>query len=86
VLGRSAVSIVQFLQLIDAMDEATKNVPLAFTIVDVMAGATPDSPRFDWRRRNMTSGGNGPFSTWESVLGKELFATPVTSQTSLSPA
>ena len=30
VLGRSAGAITQFLQLIEAMDEATKNVPLSF--------------------------------------------------------
>jgi DNA helicase-2/ATP-dependent DNA helicase PcrA len=30
VLGRTAAPLTQFLQLIDAMDEATKNVPLSF--------------------------------------------------------
>jgi hypothetical protein len=64
-------------------DEPDKSVPLAFTIADLVSGATPDAPQFDWRRRNMTPKGNGPFSAWERVVGKELFVTPVAADTPL---
>jgi hypothetical protein len=67
-------------------DEASKTVPLGYSLADVLAGASPDTPRFEWRRRNMTSKGNGPFSTWEQVTGAELFATPVTADVALDPA
>jgi hypothetical protein len=51
-------------------------VQVAFTLSEVLAGASPEQPRFDWRRRNMTAVATGEWSEWETIMGRELFVTP----------
>jgi hypothetical protein len=58
-------------------EEPNKTVTLTLLIGDLVAGVDPQQPTFDWRRRNLTPAGPGEFSAWESVTGRELFATPV---------
>jgi peptidoglycan hydrolase-like protein with peptidoglycan-binding domain len=59
-------------------EEPDKSVTLNLLIGDLVAGVDPQQPTFDWRRRNMTGTGKGEFSDWETVTGRELFATPTT--------
>jgi peptidoglycan hydrolase-like protein with peptidoglycan-binding domain len=58
-------------------EEPDKTVTLSLLIGDLVAGVDPQQPTFDWRRRNVSPAGPGEFSEWETVTGRELFATPV---------
>ncbi|RCG29801.1 hypothetical protein DQ384_19745 [Sphaerisporangium album] len=58
-------------------EEWDKTVHLAYTLADLVAGMSPDAPRFEWRRRNLTRTGTGPFSAWEQMAGGDLYATPI---------
>lgn len=57
-------------------DEPEKTAQVGFTVGDLLGGATPGAPTYEWRRRNQTSGGTGTFSDWETLAGTELFVTP----------
>ena len=57
-------------------DEPEKTAQVGFTVGDLLGGATPGAPTYEWRRRNQTSAGAGPFSEWETLAGTELFVTP----------
>ncbi|MFG3268697.1 hypothetical protein [Streptomyces bobili] len=56
--------------------EARLDLPFGFS--DLVAGVRPDQPKFEYRRRNVATKGTGPYSAWESVVGKSLHVTPVT--------
>ncbi|MFF7352056.1 MULTISPECIES: hypothetical protein [Streptomyces] len=56
--------------------EATSDIPFGFS--DLVADLHPDQPKFEYRRRNVATKGTGPFSPWESVVGRNLLVTPVT--------
>jgi peptidoglycan hydrolase-like protein with peptidoglycan-binding domain len=58
-------------------EEPDKTVTLNLLIDDLVAGVDPQQPTFDWRCRNMAPSGTSQFSDWETVTGRELFATPV---------
>ncbi|MFF8195661.1 hypothetical protein ACF05L_33425 [Streptomyces bobili] len=55
--------------------EASIDLPFGFS--DMAAGVRPDQPKFEYRRRNVATKGAGPYSAWESVVGKSLHVTPV---------
>lgn len=59
------------------LEQPKVTVDVAFTLTEILAGASPEQPRFSWRRRNMVAAGNGPWSEWETIIGRELFVTPV---------
>ncbi|MET8146658.1 hypothetical protein ABZU32_40685 [Sphaerisporangium sp. NPDC005288] len=59
-------------------EEYEKTVRLAYTLADLVAGMSPDAPRFEWRRRNLTRAGTGAFSAWEPMTGGDLYVPPVT--------
>jgi hypothetical protein len=54
-----------------------KTVGLSLLIGDLVGGADPRQPKFDWRRRNLATSGTGEFSAWQTTIGRELFVTPV---------
>ncbi|WP_225830095.1 hypothetical protein [Streptomyces sp. NK08204] len=56
--------------------EASADIPFGFS--DLVAGLRADQPKFEYRRRNVATKGTGPFSPWESVVGRNLLVTPVT--------
>lgn len=57
-------------------DEPEKTAQVGFTVGDLLGGATPGAPTYEWRRRNQTATGTGEFSAWETLAGTELFVTP----------
>jgi len=57
-------------------DQPSIRVQVGFTLADIMAGARPEQPAFQWRRRNMTGAGSGDWSAWESITGRQLFLSP----------
>jgi len=57
-------------------DEPEKTAQIGFTVGDLLGGATPGAPTYEWRRRNLTGAGTGQFSEWETLSGAELFVTP----------
>jgi hypothetical protein len=56
--------------------EPDKTIGLALLIGDLVAGADPQQPSFEWRRRNLATSGTGEFSIWQTTSGRELFVTP----------
>ena len=58
-------------------DEPEKTAQIGFTVADLLGGATPGAPTYEWRRRNQTPAGTGAFSDWETISGNELYVTPV---------
>ena len=52
------------------------DVQVAFTLGDIMAGAKPEQPTFQWRARNMAGAGNGEWSEWAAITGRQLFVSP----------
>lgn len=59
-------------------DEPEKAAQIGFTVADLLGGATPGAPTYEWCRRNHTAAGPGAFSDWETLAGAELFVTPAT--------
>ncbi len=59
-----------------SLDEPEKVAQVGFTVGDLLGGATPGAPTYEWRRRNQTGAGTGEFSDWEQLTGTELFVTP----------
>ncbi|HEX5858604.1 MAG TPA: hypothetical protein VFY91_10905 [Microbacterium sp.] len=57
-------------------DQASADVQVAFTLGDIMAGAKPEQPTFQWRARNMAGAGNGAWSEWAAITGRQLFVSP----------
>lgn len=57
-------------------DQPSTRVQVGFTLADVMSGAKPEQPTFQWRRRNMAGAGSGEWSAWESITGRQLFLSP----------
>lgn len=57
-------------------EEPAKSVQVAFTVAELLGGATPGAPSYEFRRRNQTADGTGVFSAWEAIAGTELFVTP----------
>ncbi len=51
-------------------------VQVAFSVADLLGGATLEQPRFAWRRRNMRGSGTGPWSEWEEIIGRNLYIFP----------
>ncbi|GAA5204767.1 hypothetical protein [Microbacterium jejuense] len=70
--SETAESITAFL----TRDQPSMRVQVGFTLGDIMAGARPEQPTFQWRRRNMTGAGSGQWSPWESITGRQLFLSP----------
>lgn len=70
--SESAEAITVFL----TRDQAAADVQVAFTLSDIMAGAKPEQPTFEWRARNMAGAGNGPWSEWAAITGRQLFVSP----------
>ena len=57
-------------------DQPKLEVQLAFTLADIVAGMRPEQPSYEWRRRNMSGTGNGAWSEWASISGRQLFVSP----------
>lgn len=57
-------------------DQPAADVQVAFTLSDIMAGAKPEQPTFQWRARNMAGAGNGAWSEWTGITGRQLFVLP----------
>ncbi|MGB0113400.1 MAG: hypothetical protein WBP59_09295 [Ilumatobacteraceae bacterium] len=57
-------------------DQPASTVQVSFTLADVLAGARPEQPKFEWRRRNMAGAGTGEWSDWETIVGRQLFISP----------
>ena len=57
-------------------DQPAVDAQVAFTLGDIMAGAKPEQPTFQWRARNMAGAGNGEWSEWAAITGRQLFVSP----------
>ncbi|MGB8645244.1 MAG: hypothetical protein WCF84_08395 [Anaerolineae bacterium] len=57
-------------------DKPGKSVNVAFSLQDIVQGASPDQPTFNTHRRNLTTAGAGAWSATETVAGRELFVEP----------
>jgi hypothetical protein len=57
-------------------DQPKLDVQVSFSLADVVAGARPEQPTFEWRRRNMSGSGNGEWSEWSTITGRQLFISP----------
>ena len=57
-------------------DQPTGDVQVSFSLADIIAGARPEQPNFSWRRRNLAGKGNGEWSEWETIIGRQLFISP----------
>lgn len=58
------------------VDQPKLEVQVSFTLRDIVAGARPEQPTFEWRRRNMSGAGNGEWSEWSTITGRQLFVSP----------
>jgi hypothetical protein len=58
------------------LDQPRTDVQVAFTLQDIVAGATPEQPTFEWRRRNLIGAGTSEWSEWETITGRQLFVQP----------
>jgi len=60
-------------------DKPTPTVNIAYSLADVLNGASLDQPKCRFRCRNMTAmGETGNWSEWQENLGQDLFVAPVT--------
>jgi hypothetical protein len=57
-------------------DQPKLEVQVSFSLSDIVAGARPEQPTFEWRRRNMSGAGNGEWSDWATITGRQLFVSP----------
>ncbi|WP_243074474.1 hypothetical protein [Microbacterium sp. SS28] len=57
-------------------DQPKLEVQVSFSLSDIVAGARPEQPTFEWRRRNMGGAGNGEWSEWSTITGRQLFVSP----------
>ena len=57
-------------------DQPKLDVQVSFSLSDIVAGARPEQPTFEWRRRNMAGSGNGEWSEWSTITGRQLFVSP----------
>lgn len=57
-------------------DQPKLEVQVSFSLSEIVAGARPEQPTFEWRRRNMSGSGNGEWSEWSSITGRQLFVSP----------
>jgi hypothetical protein len=59
-------------------DQPNPTVSLAYSLTDVLNGASLDQPKCRYRCRNMTAlGETGNWSDWQDNLGQDLFVAPV---------
>src|SRR5262249_3156689 len=58
-------------------DQPEKNVDVAFSLEDILAGASPEQPTFTFRTRNLMTSGTGPWSAPETLTGRELMVAPL---------
>ncbi|MBO0981999.1 hypothetical protein [Microbacterium sp. SD291] len=70
--SETAAAITVFL----TRDQPAADVQVAFTLGDIMAGAKPEQPTFEWRARNMAGSGTGEWSAWGAITGRQLFVSP----------
>ena len=57
-------------------DQPKLDVQVSFSLRDIVAGARPEQPTYEWRRRNMSGAGNGEWSEWSTITGRQLFISP----------
>lgn len=65
------------LTVVITRDEPEKTTDVAFSFTDLLAGIRPDSPELRVRRRNLVPTGASGWGAWESVVGREIFLSPV---------
>jgi hypothetical protein len=70
--GEAADPVTVFL----TRDQPTVAQQVAFSLADLLAGARPEQPSFQWRRRNLAGSGTGEWSAWEAITGRQLFVSP----------
>jgi hypothetical protein len=70
--SEGAAAVTAFL----TKDQPDAQVQVAFTLADILSGAKPEQPTFQWRRRNKAGAGDGEWSEWESITGRQLFVSP----------
>lgn len=57
-------------------DQPKLEAQVSFSLADIVAGMRPEQPTYEWRRRNMGREGNGEWSEWASITGRQLFVSP----------
>jgi hypothetical protein len=70
--GETADPVTVFL----TRDQPKVAQQVAFSLADLLAGARPEQPSFQWRRRNLAGSGTGEWSAWEAITGRQLFVSP----------
>lgn len=59
-------------------DQANPTVAIAYSLADMLNGASLDQPKCQYRCRNMTAlGETGEWSQWQENTGQDLFVSPV---------
>jgi hypothetical protein len=75
----SAASSAGIQDIYVTRDKPTPTVNIAYSLADVLNGASLDQPKCRFRCRNMTAmGETGNWSEWQDNLGQDLFVAPVT--------